>query len=389
MKLTRKQPPNRRVIKALIPCVAGAVYFFGWRSLAMVAVSCAVAYFAEWLFCRKRNEAVSEAAFVTGTLYALILPPTVGWHIVVVGIVFGIVFTKEIFGGFGRNIFNPAMAGRAFVYVCFAGSLTALWGPNIFDRPDAKWYGALTRWSAQAEDQLVEWRTPDDPWQTVAYTGATPLGANKEIAQSLERIERRLDQLRAQPEDPLTARKIAAAEDELAELQAIQGEIKSEQITYSNLFFGDIRGTMGVTSTMLILIGGVYLFWTKTANRTIILSVVISCAVLAELLHLLGVPGTNNALVALMSGGFLFGAFFMATDPISSAKTFHGRIVYGCIIGCGRVIIQTFSVFPAGFMFALLLANMFAPIIDYVVQEREKAKKAKLAEANPAQEATA
>ena len=141
---------------------------------------------------------------------------------------------------------------------------------------------------------------------------------------------------------------------------------------------------MGVTSGLLILIGGMYLFITKTANRTIILSVIVSCAAFSQLLYLLGVRPGSNAIRALLSGGFLFGAFFMATDPISAAKTFEGRIVYGCIIGVGRVVIQSFSVFNGGFMFALLLANMFAPTIDALVRDaKRKAKAAGAGEAKP------
>ena len=128
-KFLRKQPINRRVIIALLPCVLGSIYFFGWRSLVIVLVSCGVAFITEFCFTRRRHEPVSEAVFVTGILYALIMPPTVPWHVLIIGIVFAIVFSKEVFGGFGRNIFNPAMAGRAFVYVSFPVALTATWAP--------------------------------------------------------------------------------------------------------------------------------------------------------------------------------------------------------------------------------------------------------------------
>ena len=115
----------RRVMLAMLPCVGGSVYFFGWRSLAVIIVACAVGFIAECFFCRKRNEPVSEAVFVTGILFGLVMPPTASWHVVVFGMLFAVVITKMLFGGFGRNIFNPALAGRCFVYICFPVALTA------------------------------------------------------------------------------------------------------------------------------------------------------------------------------------------------------------------------------------------------------------------------
>ena len=157
-KLLRKQPPMRKVLIALIPCALGGVYYFGWRSGAMIAVSCVVAFIIEWLFCRKRNEPVSEAVFVTAVLFALVMPPTVGWHVLIIGTVFAILFGKEVFGGFGRNIFNPALAGRCFVYICFPYALTGFWGAAA-EGP----IGALDRWTTA-------------PTKIEAVTGATPMG---------------------------------------------------------------------------------------------------------------------------------------------------------------------------------------------------------------------
>ena len=111
----------RRILLGLSPCVAGAVYFFGWRSLGLVVWAGFVGFVTEYLFTRWRGEAVSEAVFVTTTLLALVMPPTVPWHVLTVGTVFAVMFTKEIFGGFGRNIFNPALTGRAFIYISFGG----------------------------------------------------------------------------------------------------------------------------------------------------------------------------------------------------------------------------------------------------------------------------
>lgn len=306
-KLLKKQPLMRRVIIATIPCIIISVYFFGWRSLVVVLVSCAAAFITEFSFTRRRHEPVSEAVFVTGILYALIMPPTVPWHVLIIGIVFAIVFSKEVFGGFGRNIFNPAMAGRAFVYVSFPVALTATWAPAAHGA-----WGALGMWTTALPD---------------AITAATPMALVKAGA--------------APP-------------------------------SLTSLLFGNIPGTMGVTSAVAILIGGLYLFITKTASRYIIITVIVVYAVMNGLFNVLTIPGGAAVLPALLGGGFLFGAFFMATDPISAPKHKHAHVAYAALIAVVAAIIRTFSVFNGGFMFALLFANMFASILDYAFKRRTK-----------------
>jgi len=317
LKGLRRQPPMRRVLLATVPCIAGGVYYFGWRSLVMVLVSCALALFTEYLFCRRRGEPVSEAVFVTAVLYALVLPPTVPWHVLAVGIVFAIVFAKEVFGGFGRNIFNPALSGRCFVYVCFPPALTSTWAPAAEGR-----LGALARWTTAT--------TPD------AITSATPMAILK------------------------AGGPMAAPAD---------------------LFFGRMGGTMGVTSALLILIGGIYLFATRTANRKSIVTVILVYAALNQGLHALGVQPVPPALPAVLGGGFLFGAFFMVTDPVSSPSTDGGRILYATLIAVCVVVIRNFSIFNGGLMFSILIGNMFAPIFDVWVKQFRARKEAGRAQA--------
>lgn len=316
-RILRKQPPMRRVVIATLPCIAGSVFFFGWRSLAVVLVSCLAAFLAEYAFCRRRNEPVSEAVFVTGVLFALVMPPTVPWHVVVVGVVFAVVFSKEAFGGFGRNTFNPALSGRCFVYVCFPKALTSTWAPAAGGT-----FGALAQWSTTS--------APD------AITSATPMALLK------------------------------------------AGEyIPTGSDLFYNFFLGRMSGTMGVTSALLILIGGAYLFLTKTANRTLIVTIIAVYAALNQLLHTLGVGNVPAALPALLGGGFLFGAFFMVTDPVSAPRTNAGRIIYAALIAVCAVVIRNFSIFNGGLMFAVLLGNMFAPIIDRAVGAFAKSKEAR------------
>jgi Na+-transporting NADH:ubiquinone oxidoreductase subunit B len=315
IRIFRKQPPMRRVIIATLPCVAGSVYFFGWRSLALIVLSCFAAFSAEYWFCRQRKERVSEAVFVTAILYALVMPPAVPWHVLIIGVVFAIVFAKEVFGGFGRNVFNPAVAGRCFVYICFPVAMTGRWSPVA-----QGWAGGLTRWTTASVDSM---------------TSATPMALMK------------------------AGEYFPTGED-----------------LFFRLFLGRIDGTMGVTSALLILIGGLYLFYTRTANRTLIVTVIVTYAILNELLNRLGVSLVPGAIPAVLGGGFLFGAFFMVTDPVSSASTQGGRIIYAILIAVCTLVIRNFSIFNGGLMFSILLGNMFAPIIDHAVKAHKQRKSA-------------
>jgi Na+-transporting NADH:ubiquinone oxidoreductase subunit B len=308
----RKQAAMRKVIAAATPCLIGAIYFFGWRVLASVIFCSILGFVVEYAFCRKRNEPATEAVLVTAILFALIMPPAAPWHVLGVGMFFAVMFSKEVFGGFGRNIFNPALAGRCFVYICFPVAMTGRWA----DSAPLSGFGALRQWSTTGLD---------------AVTSATPMAVMKAGGQA----------------------------PKLAEL-----------------FFGGISGSVGVTSALLILIGGGYLFYKKTANRTTILSLIITYAVLNQILIWSGVININNAATAVLGGGFLFGAFFMATDPVSSPKTHEGRIIYAVIIAICATVIRNYSIFNGGLMFSILLGNMFAPIIDYTVNGYKKKKTA-------------
>ena len=337
-RILLQQKAMRRVLLALLPCVVGAVYFFGWRCLGLIVWAGVVGFLTEYIFARTRGEAVTEAVFVTTTLLALVMPPTVPWHVLTVATVFAVMFTKEIFGGFGRNIFNPALAGRCFVYVCFPVALTGTWAPAA----DGLW-GALDRWSTAP--------TAD------ATTGATPMAYLKAGKMVLDSGQ-------------------GAVSDIPFEIDEGDTVHLRRSALLRALVLGRRSGTMGVTSALLIVIGGLYLFATKTASRTTILWLIGTYAVLNQLLYWLGVEPVPGAWPAVLGGGFLFGAFFMATDPVSSPRTEMGRIFYAIIIATCTVVIRNFSIFNGGLMFSILIGNMFAPILDYAVKARAARKKA-------------
>jgi Na+-transporting NADH:ubiquinone oxidoreductase subunit B len=304
-KILQSQPIMRRVIIAGLPCTAASIYFFGWRCLAIILISCSVAFLTEFLFTRYTKKPVSEAVFVTAFIFALIMPPTIPWHVLIIGIVFAIIFAKMVFGGFGFNIFNPAASGRAFVYICFPHALTANWAPAA----QSSW-GALKMWTTVQSTDMI--------------SAATPMALAK------------------------------AGQASPAIMQ---------------LLIGRLAGTMGVTSAIAIMVGAIYLIISKTASRWIIFTVISAYIVVNAVFSLMSIKAAPGIFPAVLGGGFLFGACFMATDPISAPKTRPGQIIYGVIIALCTAVIRTFSVFNGGLMFSILLANMFAPILDHIFKK--------------------
>jgi Na+-transporting NADH:ubiquinone oxidoreductase subunit B len=321
MAEAKKQPvilwqlPMQRVLVALIPAVLASIWFFGWRSLVILGVVNAAAFLTELVFTRTRKEPVTSAVFVTGVLLALSLPPAIPYWIAAVGAVFAIIFGKMVFGGFGRNVFNPALTGRVFIYVSFAVPMTARWVQPLAGaggplQLPAAW-GGFTRFAADA------------------VSAATPL------------------------------RLLHAG----------------QPVGILPLLWGNVAGCLGETSAVLLVLGGVYILATRAANWRIVVSQLISFLVVQSALWLAGVKGAADPLRAMLAGSFLMGMLFMATDPISAAQTQGGRWIYGALIGVLWPLIRTFSIWPEATGFAILLGNTFAGIIDYAVRNvKEKAK---------------
>lgn len=311
------QQPMKRVLFASVPLLVAAVYFFGWRVAVMAAVVSAAAYATEACFTRQWKEPVSSAVFVSAALFTFSLPPTLPLWMGVVGIVFGIVFGKMVYGGFGRNVFNPALTGRAFVYVSFGNFMTAQWV-----RPWTEFPAGLVRWG---------WTAASAPPDVI--TTATP-GILLKL-----------------PAAALAERGVAASD-----------------LSLWSLFIGDCPGVIGGTSAALTIVCGLYLLWTKTASYRIVVSGFLGYAAVQALLWQLGLGHAPDPLRAAMAGSLVIGIFFYATDPVSAAQTNVGRWIFGAFVGAMSSLIATFSAWPAGTMFAILLANMFAPIMDYVIR---------------------
>lgn len=329
--LFQKQPIMRTVALCLIPPLVGAIYFFGWVALAIVALSVFTCVTTEWLFVRKSGGKISEAVFVTGLLFGLILPPTIPFYMVILGGVFAITFGKMAFGGFGFNIFNPAMVGRAFVYITFPIHMTNRWIPaaNFSDFPGG----------------FATWRFLPALKDISAITTATPSHAYRAGAETLPSI-----------------------------LQLFLGNINGTfEKLGETLYIGG--GSLGETSVVLMSIGGIYLIYKKIAKWRIVVSFFATYLIVQSILHAFVPHIVPDLFYGFFSGGAVLGGFFMVTDPVSATKTKGGQWIYGFLIALSTNIIRSFSLFAGGLMFSILVGNMFASAIDYGVKQVQNRRK--------------
>lgn len=287
------------VIVALVPCIAAGFYFFGLRFAVLIAVSYAAGGAVEVLFAMVRKEQINEGFLVTGMLFPLILPPAVPLWMVALGVAFGVFMGKEVFGGTGRNLFNPALVGRCFLALAYPKAMSGSWL-----QPATDLAGRLF--------QYVDASNVD------ALTTATPLALAK------------------------------------------QGEF----VSAAHLVLGSVSGSIGETSALAILAGGIFLLLTRVASWRIVAGILASFTLLATLLHHAQPGRFGPAHWHLMAGGLLFGAFFMATDPVTSPTTRTGKWLYGLLIGAVTVLIRNFTGYVEGVTFAILLGNIVGPIFD-------------------------
>ena len=286
--------------------VLGALFF-----LPVYFVTMTVGGLWEALFATVRGHEINEGFLVTGALFPLTLPPTIPLWQVAIGISFGVVIGKEIFGGTGKNFLNPALTARAFLYFAYASEIsseTNRWGQGVWAAADG-------------------------------ITGATPLGA-------------------------LAAAKVETAAPTVTALT---------DLTWWDCFLGLTQGSMGETSALACLIGAAVLIAVGVGSWRIMVGCVLGTLGMGGLLWLSS-SGSGNALVHLaphwhlVIGGFAFGAVFMATDPVSAAMTDTGRWIYGVLIGVMTVLVRVINpAFPEGIMLAILFGNVMAPLIDYYV----------------------
>jgi Na+-transporting NADH:ubiquinone oxidoreductase subunit B len=295
-------------------------FIYGFLAvLPKIIVSYVVGLGIEFTVAQWKKEEIQEGFLVSGILIPMIVPVDTPLWMIAVATAFAVVFAKEVFGGTGYNVFNVALVTRAFLFFAYPAAMS---GDQVFVRTsDTFGMGA---------GQVVD-----------GFTGATPLG------------------------------QIAIAGKELiGSFQAT--DILGQPISTMDYFIGLIPGSIGETSVLAILIGAVILLVTKIASWKTMVSVFVGGAVTALIFNMIGTTVVMNVspLDHLFLGGFAFGAVFMATDPVTSARTETGKYIYGFLVGAMAIIIRALNPgYPEGMMLAILLMNVFAPLIDYYVVE--------------------
>lgn len=273
----------------LIPLIIAGIIYYGLYVLWILLVAFISCFIVEWMFSKLNKKKMNITFIVTPVIFTLLLPPTLPLWIVAVGSAFGVFFGKAIFGGFGKNIFNPAIVGRLFITISFPAYMATMWL---------------------------------DP-KTDAITTATPLGVLN----------------------------------------------KGSEFTYpiQDLLLGNVPGSIGETFRIGIIIIGLILIVLRIVNWRIPVAVIGSVFVFTWLGHLLAPNVFEDPMLSILVGSVLFGAFFIASDPITSPYTQTGRVLYGIGIGIITIIIRNFAAFPEGTMFAIIIMNGIAPQLDSMV----------------------
>lgn len=298
------------VLIALAPSVAAAVWIFGLSALLVILASTAACVATEWaLGGSPRGRSLGDlSAVLTGVLLGLVLPPSLPLWMAALGGGVAIALGKLAWGGLGHNLFNPALVGRAFLQAAFPIAITTWVAPG----------GPLALYRATLAWPFLQ--APAD-----AVTAATPLGQMK--------------------------------------FQALATPLGA-------LFWGDVGGSIGETSAAAILAGAAWLLLRRACDWRPLVATLASAAALAELFHQLHPERYPGAGFTLLSGGLLFGAVFMATDPVTSPISPRGAWIFGLGVGVLVVLIRFWGGLPEGVMYAILLMNAVSPLIDRALQPR-------------------
>ena len=344
-KLFMKQKVMLRMVYALIPILISAIYFFGWRVLAVLIVTWAAGLATEFITARRRGAAISTANFVTCWLLALALPPTIPFWVAAVSAVVAILFGKEVFGGFGRNFANPAIVGRTFAYICFPTVMTARFVPAF-----RKFPSGFARWSFETLKELPDYLVNSGKQITDAVSQASPMWVNKNVP-------------------PEIAEKAISLWDMF--VGSIGGFFQVE---------GETRilsaGSIGEGCAPLVILCGIYLLITKTANWRLMVSPLIGMALATGLFrNFLGFDGFDGVPplhFTLVAGTTLYVVVFMITEPVSAPNRKAAIYVYGALIGFLMVVLRWKGVFVAAASFSILLGNLCAPLLDLAAESWNK-----------------
>ncbi len=300
------------VSATLMPVLLLSIYNFGLRSLILTVISVVSCVVIEAI-CQKvmgRKVSVSDgSAVLTGILMAFVIPPGVPYYLPIIGAFAAIFIAKELMGGIGYNVWNPALVGRAFLQAAFPVAITTAWIP-----PEQLAKAPITVFLS--------------PGSVDAISTATPLGVLKQFG-------------------------MAALTDQFGSLSSI----------YYNFFIGFKPGCIGETSGLLILLGGLFLIFRGIITWHIPVATIVSAGFMA---WLIGGPsiGTGNPIVHVFSGGLMLGAFYMCTDYVTSPTLKSAQIIFGAGVGILTVLIRVKGGYPEGVCYAILLMNCLTPALD-------------------------
>ncbi len=317
------------------PAALAALYFFQVGA-ALVLISCLVAAIGtEWIFNvvrKKPQTAFDGSVIVTALILGLSLPPTFPWWMAIIGTVVAVSVAKMLYGGLGNNIFNPAMMGRAFLMACFGMAMTT-WGPT--------------------SGQVAELDKANAPKEEYVISQATPLSMAKDpIKESLKLEGQRKEE-------------IADGNLEEAKKLVIDKSTRPEvNQNIGDIFMGNTPGSLGETSALCWLIGGLFLIWRKTITWHIPVAVLGSAGAIGTLVWLINPAVYANPLVHLFGGGMMMCAFFIATDPVTCPLSRSGRVLFGIGVGALIMLIRLQGGYPEGVMYAILLMNSMTPLLD-------------------------
>ncbi len=304
----------RDVIYALLPATGAAMWFFGLGAFLVLAASVLGAVAAEWLFAGREirgKSLLDGSGLLTGLLLGLTLPPGLPLWMAFLGGFAAIALGKVIWGGIGHNLFNPALLGRAFLLATFPIAMTTWHAPA----------GDGAFFSVYSSNLAL----PFMQASTDGVTGATPLGLMK---------------------------------------------FQQEATPITSMALGTIGGSLGETSGLLLLLGGVYLWIRRDLDWRIPVSILLTVMVFSACLGFFDAERFPTPLFSVFSGGLLLGAIYMATDPVTSPVTPRGAWIFGIGVGVLVILIRVFGGLPEGVMYAILLMNAATPLIDRYTQPR-------------------
>ena len=328
-----------RVIIALMPAVIYSIVLFGAKVIVLYLTSIITCVLSTVIVKKARKKPLipDYAVIVTAILLVMTLPPSSNVTMVIIGSVVAIVFAKEVFGGLGSNIFNPALVGRAFLQVAFPAQ--------------------MTMYSAPARVPFLDLFAPGLHNLVNSITGGTQT----------------VDMMNALTQaTPLTFMKFTYNTNISTSLLE---QIQFEAHYYLQMFLGSTSGAIGETSFLLLLIGGIYLLATKTIDWRIPAGMFISL-VFVSLLLCLGMPGKfPSPIYQVLAGGFALGAFFMATDMVTCPSSHLGAWIYALLIGAVLAILRAFGSSPEYMMYSILIGNMFMPLIAMLTRPIPVGKK--------------